>query len=68
MPMKARYLIVRKLNNSLIVKLLYSNTSRTIKAFVAERIIRTIRGILYQYVTHQNAKRYGLILPVIIES
>ena len=48
--------------------ILYSVTSREIKASLAERLIRTIKGKLYRYMTHNNTRRYVDILPDIMES
>ena len=48
--------------------ILYSVSSREIKASLAERLIRTIKGKLYRYMTHNNTRRYIDILPDIIES
>ena len=46
---------------------LYSVSSREIKASIAERFIRTIKGKLYRYMTQQNTKKYINILPALIE-
>ena len=48
--------------------IIYSVSSREIKASLAERLIRTIKGKLYRYMTHNNTKRYINILSDIIES
>ena len=48
--------------------ILYSVSSREIKASLAERLIRTIKGKLYRYMSHNNTKRYIDVLPDIIES
>ena len=48
--------------------ILYSVSSREIKASLAERVIRTIKGKLYRYMSHNNTKRYVDILPDVIES
>ena len=48
--------------------ILYSVSSREIKASLAERLIRTIKAKLYRYMTHNNTKKYIDILPDIIES
>ena len=47
---------------------LYSVSSREIKASLAERLIRTIKGKLYRYMTHNNTRKYIDILPDIVES
>ena len=47
---------------------LYSVSSREIKATIAERFIRTLKGKLFRYMTHQNTKKYIHILPDIIKS
>ena len=47
---------------------LYSVSSREIKASIAERFIRTMKGKLYRYMTHQNTKKYVHILQDIIQS
>ena len=47
---------------------LYSVSSREIKAAIAERFIRTLKGKLFRYMTHQNTKKYIHILPDIIKS
>ena len=47
---------------------LYSVSSREIKASIAERLIRTIKGKLYRYMTHNNTRKYIDILPDIIDS
>ena len=46
----------------------YSVSSREIKASLAERLIRTIKGKLYKYMSHNNTRRYIDVLPDIIES
>ena len=48
--------------------ILYSVSSREIKASLAERLIRTIKAKLYRYMSHNNTKRYVDVLPDIIES
>ena len=48
--------------------ILYSTSSREIKASLAERLIRTIKGKLYRYMSHNNTRRYIDILPTIIDS
>ena len=57
-------------NNLLTRKgiILYSVSSREIKASLAERLIRTIKGKLYRYMTHNNTRKYIDILPDIIDS
>ena len=45
---------------------LYSVSSREIKAAIAERFIRTLKGKLFRYMTHQNTKKYINILPDIV--
>ena len=47
---------------------LYSVSSREIKASLAERLIRTIKGKMYRYMSHYNTKKYIDILPDIIDS
>ena len=47
---------------------LYSVSSREIKAAIAERFIRTLKGKLFRYMTHKNTKKYINILPDMIES
>ena len=47
---------------------LYSVSSREIKAALAERLIRTIKGKLYRYMSHNNTQRYVDVLPDVIES
>ena len=47
---------------------LYSVSSREIKASSAERLIRTIKGKLYRYLSHNNTRKYVDILPDVIES
>ena len=47
---------------------LYSTSSREIKASMAERLIRTVKGKLYRYMSHNNTRRYIDILPDIIDS
>ena len=47
---------------------LYSVSSREIKATIAERFIRILKGKLFRYMTHQNTKKYIHILPDIIKS
>ena len=46
----------------------YSVSSREIKASLTERLIRTIKGKLYKYMSHNNTRRYIDVLPDIIES
>ena len=48
--------------------ILYSTSSREIKASIAERVIRTLKGKLYRYMSHQNTRKYIDILPDIIDS
>ena len=48
--------------------ILYSVSSREIKAAIAERFISTLKGKLFRYMTHQNTKKYIHILPDIIKS
>ena len=48
--------------------ILYSVSSREIKASLAERLIRTIKAKLYRFMSHNNTKRYIHILPDIVES
>ena len=48
--------------------ILYSVSSREIKASLAERLIRTIKGKLYRYMSHNNTRKYYDILPDIIDS
>ena len=45
---------------------LYSVSSREIKAAIAERFIRTLKGKLFRYMTHNNTKKYVNILQDII--
>ena len=47
---------------------LYSTSSREIKASLAERLIRTIKGKIYRYMSHNNTRRYIDILPDVIDS
>ena len=47
---------------------LYSVSSREIKASLAERLIRTIKGKLYRYMSHRNTRHYIDILDEIIDS
>ena len=47
---------------------LYSVSSREIKASIAERFIRTLKGKLYRYMTHKNTKKYIHILQDITNS
>ena len=47
---------------------LYSVSSREIKAAIAERFIRTLKGRLYRYMTHNNSARYIDVLPQIIHN
>ena len=48
--------------------ILYSTSSREIKASLAERLIRTIKGKLYRYMMHNNTRRHIDVLPAIIDS
>ena len=48
--------------------ILYSVSSREIKASIAERFIRTLKSKLYRYMSHHNTQKYIDILPDIIES
>lgn len=48
--------------------ILYSVSSREIKASIAERLIRTIKGKIYRYMSHNNTRKYIDILPDIIDS
>ena len=48
--------------------ILYSVSSREIKASLAERLIRTIKGKMYRYMSHNNTNKYIDILPHIIDS
>ena len=48
--------------------ILYSVSSKEIKASIAERFIRTIKGKLYKYMTHNNVRSYIDVLPSIIQS
>lgn len=48
--------------------ILYSTSSREIKASLAERLIRTIKGKIYRYMSHNNTRRYVNVLPDIIDS
>ena len=47
---------------------LYSVSSREIKASLAERLIRTVKGKMYRYMSHYNTNKYIDILPDIIDS
>ena len=47
---------------------LYSVSSREIKASIAERFIRTMKGKIYRYMTDQNTRKYVHILQDIIQS
>ena len=47
---------------------LYSVSSREIKASIAERVIRTIKGKLYRYMSHCNTRHYIDILDEVIDS
>ena len=47
---------------------LYSVSSREIKAAIAERFIRTLKGKLFRYMTHQNTKKYVNILSDVVNS
>ena len=68
--MKAKNSTTKKLINYSTSKgiILYSVSSREIKAAIAERFIRTLKGKLFRYMTHQNTKKYIHILPDIINS
>ena len=48
--------------------ILYSTSSREIKASIAERLIRTLKGKLYRYMSHHNTRTYINVLPSIIDS
>ena len=48
--------------------ILYSVSSKKIKAAIAERFIRSLKGKLFRYMMHQNTKKYIHILPDIIKS
>ena len=60
----------QKVNKLLTSKgiILYSVSSREIKAAIAERFIRTLKGKLFRYMTHQNTKKYIHILHDIVNS
>ena len=58
---------VNKLLNSKGITL-YSVSSREIKAAIAERFIRTLKGKLFRYMTHQNTKKYVNILTDVVNS
>ena len=60
----------QKVNKLLTAKgiTLYSVSSREIKASIAERFIRTMKGKLYRYMTHQNTKKYVDVIPDVIHS
>ena len=58
---------VNKLLNSKGITL-YSVSSREIKAAIAERFIRTLKGKLFRYMTHQNTKKYINILTDVVNS
>ena len=47
---------------------LYSTFSREIKASIAERFIRTLKGKLYRYMTHHNTLSYLPQLPNIVSN
>ena len=47
---------------------LYSTSSREIKASIAERVIRTIKSKLYRYMSHNNTRQYVDVLSDIVES
>ena len=47
---------------------LYSVSSREIKAAIAERFIRTLKGRLFRYMTHHNTMKYMDALPDIIRN
>ena len=68
--MKVENFTMKKVNKLLASKdiTLYSVSSREIKAAIAERFIRTLKGKLFRYMTHQNTKKYIHILPDIIKS
>ena len=48
--------------------ILYSVSSREIKASLAERLIRTIKGKIYRYMSHNNTRKYIDILSDVMES
>ena len=60
----------QKVNKLLTSKgnILYSVSSREIKAAIAERFIRTLKGKLFRYMTYQNTKKYIHILHDIVNS
>ena len=60
----------QKVNKLLTSKgiILYSVSSREIKAAIAERFIRTLKGKLFRYMTHQNTKKYIHILHDVVNS
>ena len=47
---------------------LYSVSSREIKAAIAERFIRTLKGLLYRYMTHNNTRTYINIVNDIVNN
>ena len=47
---------------------LYSIHSREIKASIAERVIRTLKGKIYRYMSHMNTFKYLDALPDIVDS
>lgn len=47
---------------------LYSVSSREIKAAIAERFIRTLKGRLFRYMTHHNTLKYTDILSRVIRN
>ena len=47
---------------------LYSTHSREIKASIAERVIRTLKGKIYRYMTHANTLKYLDVLHDIVNS
>ena len=48
--------------------LLYSVHSREIKASIAERVIRTLKGKIYRYMSHRNTLKYLNVLQDIVYS
>ena len=48
--------------------ILYSVSSREIKASLAERLIRTVKGKLYRYMSHHNTREYINVLNDVIDS
>ena len=47
---------------------LYSVHSREIKASIAERVIRTLKGKIYRYMTHRNTFKYLDVLTKLVKS